>query len=60
MGLSNEDEARLLTLYRALPRRLRHAILTVVEQSFTYRERPGDAHTEDARRKVERAHSRLT
>jgi hypothetical protein len=28
-------EARLLTLYRALPRLLRHVILTVVEQSYT-------------------------
>jgi hypothetical protein len=31
--LVNDDEAHLLTLYRALPRRLRYAILTLVEQS---------------------------
>ena len=31
----NEDEAHLLTVYRALPRLLRHAILMVVEQSYT-------------------------
>ena len=35
VDLLNDDEARLLTLYRALPRLLRHAILTVVEQSYT-------------------------
>jgi len=29
----NDDEANLLTLYRALPRLRRHAILAVVEQS---------------------------
>ena len=33
--LVNDDEAHLLTLYRALPRRLRYAILTLVEQSYT-------------------------
>jgi hypothetical protein len=31
--LVNDDEAHLLTLYRALPRLRRHAILAVVEQS---------------------------
>jgi hypothetical protein len=35
VDLLNEDEAHLLTVYRALPRLLRHAILTVVEQSYT-------------------------
>ena len=35
VDLVNDDEAQLLTLYRALPRLLRHAILTVVEQSYT-------------------------
>jgi hypothetical protein len=35
VDLVTDDEAHLLTLYRALPRRLRHAILTVVEQSYT-------------------------
>jgi hypothetical protein len=35
VDLLNDDEARLLTLYRALPRLLRHAILAVVEQSYT-------------------------
>jgi hypothetical protein len=35
VDLLNDDEARLLTLYRALPRLLRHVILTVVEQSYT-------------------------
>ena len=35
VDLVNDDEAYLLSLYRALPRRLRHAILAVVEQSYT-------------------------
>jgi hypothetical protein len=35
VDLLNDDEAYLLTLYRALPRLLRHAILAVVEQSYT-------------------------
>jgi hypothetical protein len=35
VDLLNDDEARLLTLYRTLPRLLRHAILTVVERSPT-------------------------
>lgn len=35
VDLVSDDEAHLLTLYRALPRRLRHTILAVVEQSFT-------------------------
>src|SRR5689334_6301032 len=60
VDLLTADEARLLTLYRALPRLLRRALLAVVEQSFTYRERPGHAHPQDARQKTERAHSRLT
>jgi hypothetical protein len=33
--LVNDDEAHLLTLYRALPRLLRHTILTMVEQAHT-------------------------
>jgi len=35
VDLVNDDEAHLLTLYRALPRLRRHAILAVVEQSGT-------------------------
>ena len=35
VDLVNDDEAYLLSLYRALPRLLRHAILAVVEQSYT-------------------------
>jgi hypothetical protein len=35
VDLLTADEARLLTLYRALPRLLRHAILSVVERSYT-------------------------
>jgi hypothetical protein len=35
VDLLNEDEARLLTVYRALPRLLRHAILAVVERFDT-------------------------
>src|SRR2546423_10086543 len=35
VDLVNDDEAYLLTLYCALPRLLRHAILAVVEQSYT-------------------------
>src|SRR5207248_8631480 len=35
VDLVTDDEAHLLTLYRALPRWLRHPILTVVEQSYT-------------------------
>ena len=35
VDLLDDDEAHLLTLYRALPRPLRHAVLAVVEQSYT-------------------------
>src|ERR671935_2309514 len=35
VDLLTDDEAHLLTLYRALPQLLRHAILTVAEQSYT-------------------------
>jgi hypothetical protein len=35
VDLVNDDEAHLLTLYRALPPLLRRAIVTVVEQSYT-------------------------
>ena len=35
VDLVTDDEAHLLTLYRALPRLLRHTILMVVEQSYT-------------------------
>jgi hypothetical protein len=35
VDLVNDDEAHLLTLYRALPRQLRQAILAVVEQSYS-------------------------
>ena len=35
VDLVSDDEAHLLTLYRALPRLLRHTILAVVEQSYT-------------------------
>jgi hypothetical protein len=35
VDLVNDDEALLLTLYRALPQVLRHAILMVVEQCYT-------------------------
>ena len=44
VDLVDDDEARLLTLYRALPRLLRHAILTVVERSYA-----GDARVMRAR-----------
>jgi hypothetical protein len=35
VDLVSDDEAHLLTLYRALPRLLRRTILTMVEQSYT-------------------------
>jgi hypothetical protein len=35
VDLVTDDEAHLLTLYRALPPVLRDAILTVVEQAYT-------------------------
>jgi hypothetical protein len=35
VDLVSDDEAHLLTLYRALPRPRRHTILTVVEQFYT-------------------------
>ena len=40
IDLVNDDEAYLLTLYRTLPRLLRHAILAVVERKSYTRDAP--------------------